>query len=100
MNTVQLAIFSGANEQAGLWEVVSDISTQMSIGRVEALERLKGELDFIKSREDIYFVRSSALYSAQDCEAAPKEELLDLPVRFADFVDDGPFYYFSNMPQI
>lgn len=100
MNTVQTAIVQGSREQSGLWDVISDIAASGGLSRGESFERLKRELEFLESRDDIYLLRSAVLYSSHDCEVLDKRELLLLPQSVTEFDSEGPFYYLSNRPSI
>lgn len=100
MNTVQDVILRCAREQSGLWDVVGEIAELCAVSRVEALKRLKAELDFVKSTDEIYLLRSRSLYASEGCEVLSKEELTSIPDDFAEFRKNGPFYYLSNVTNI
>lgn len=100
MNAVQAAIVHGSREQSGLWDVIRDISAACAVSRGEAFEQLKRELKFLKSRDDIYLLRSTELYLSDSCEVLNKGDLLLLPQSVMEFDKDGPFYYLSNRSHI
>lgn len=100
MNKIQFAIFVGAKEESGIWEVIMDVCGFMGVTKGSAFELIKNEFDFINSHEEIYLVYSEQLYDSENCKVLPKNNLLSLTLFDVEFHEEGPFYYISSFPGI
>jgi hypothetical protein len=100
MSNIQDAIYVGSHEQSGVWEVLSDISSSLGVSREKAFALIQNELNFITSRNDIFFIKSQQLYQTAQCEVIDPETLAVLELEDVEFKEAGPFYYFSNVPGI
>ena len=100
MNPIQEAILVGSREQSGVWDILSDISGTLNVDTNTAFRLLKSEYDFIKSRNDIFFIFSEKLYESDGSKVLDKSELLNVDLNDVLFVEGGAFYYFSNVPGI
>lgn len=84
-----------ANEEDGIWDLVSFISQKYEVLRLEAFEKIQKEIDYLIEREDIYFLKSEKLYDPKTCQVINKKELLNLTLDDVEFREEGPFYYLS-----
>ena len=97
-NPVQEAIFVGAHEEAGLWEVLIDIVDDMHVDRLTAFELLKEEIDYLLERNDIYLIYSETLTGFEKAEMINKNSILSLELDDIEFHEEGPFYFFFSSP--
>ena len=84
-----------ANEEDGIWDLITDVTQEYKISREEALQKIKKEIDYLIERDDIYFLKSKKLYDENTCEVLEKKILLNLTLKDLEFKEDGPFYYLS-----
>ena len=96
MNDIQQAIFVGAQEESGIWEILNDISRIKGISGNDALALIKNEFAFLLSRDDLFLVRSEKLYDSDTCQIIDKRKILELTLADVGFKTEGPFYYFSS----
>jgi len=99
-NFVQEAIFVSSREESGLWEVLADVIDDMHVSPNEAFELLKGEMDYLQGQDDIFLIYSTKLYDTNTSRVLDKKELLNLTLEDVEFKEEGPFYYFSSVPEI
>jgi hypothetical protein len=99
-NLVQKAILLNSLEEGGLWEVISYISQDMQTDRKAAFSLIQSEMNYLLSQEDIYLIYSTKLYDTATCRVLDKRDLLNLTLEDVEFKEEGPFYYFSSVPEI
>lgn len=100
MNNIQEAIFIGSREESGIWEVLNDIADSLEVSRENAFSLIQDEVDFLIDRDDIFLIKSKRLYESEGCEVLNPMKLVDLNLVEVEFREEGPFYYFSNLPII
>jgi hypothetical protein len=100
MNRIQEAIFVGSREESGIWEVLNDIADSLGVDREMAFSLVRGEVGFLAAREDIFLIKSKRLYESDGCVVLDPRTLADLTLNDVEFREEGPFYYFSNVPMI
>lgn len=100
MNSVQEAIFFGSREESGIWEVLNDVVTSSGVSRERAFSLLQDEVAFLLARDDIFLIKSLRLYESDGCTLLEPGALADLTLDDVEFREEGPFYYFSNVPII
>ncbi|ROQ28718.1 hypothetical protein [Gallaecimonas pentaromativorans] len=100
MSGVKEAIVTGAHEESGIWDILTDIVDSESVDREEALTMLKDEISFIKERTDVYLIKSDNLYDSDTSVVIKKDELLGLTIEDVEFKVNGPYYYLSNVPGV
>jgi hypothetical protein len=100
MNDVQKAIFVGAREGSGVWEILNDITNSLDVSRQRAFCLIQNELNFLMARDDIFFIKSEHLYKSDSCSVLNMKTLTNLTLNDVEFKESGPFYYFSNIPAI
>lgn len=100
MTPTQSLIVQSAHEESGLWEVINELAGGSGISREEAFELLKGEVEFLESRPDIYLIRWRRLYDPESCEVLEKRVLQGLTLGEVEVHEEGPFYYVSIGPTV
>lgn len=100
MNSIQEAILVGSREESGIWEVINDVADSLGISRGLAFSYIKAELNFIIERKDVFLIKSDRLFESDGCVVLESSSLADLLLDDVEFNDNGPFYYFSNVPEI
>jgi len=100
MNSIQDAIFVGSREESGIWEVLNDVADSLGVSRERAFSLIQGEVNFLIARDDIFLVKSERLYEANGCIVLDPKALIGLSFDDVEFKEEGPFYYFSNVPMI
>lgn len=95
MNFIQNQIEALANEEDGIWDLISFVSQEYKISREQALEKIKSEIDYLIERDDIYLLMSQKLFDKNTCKILDKKELLNLTLEDVEFKEEGPFYYLS-----
>ncbi len=99
-NFVQKAILLSSLEESGIWEALIDIVDDVHVDRSNAFGLLKSEINYLIAQDDIYLVYSEKLYDTGTSKALDKKELLKLTLEDVEFREEGPFYYFSSVPEI
>lgn len=100
MNSIQEAIFIGSREESGIWEVLNDIAGSLGVSREKAFSLVQNEVSFLSEREDIFLIKSERLYESEGCIVLHPMVLANLALDDVEFREEGPFYYFSNVPMI
>ncbi|MGO2135656.1 hypothetical protein [Marinobacter sp.] len=100
MNEAQEAIYIGSKEQSGIWEVINDIANSLKISREEAFFLIQKEVNFLQGTKDIFFIKSQKIYDSRDCIVLDPCQLKSMKLCDVEFSEEGPFYYFSNLPSI
>jgi hypothetical protein len=99
-NEPQLAIFICSREEDGVWDAVTDVVQNMKVDRKTAFLLIQSELDYLQQQDDMYLIYSAKLYDTATSKVLDKKELLNLTLEDVEFKEEGPFYYFSNVPEI
>ena len=99
-NDIQYAVFVSSKEESGLWETLIDIVDDLNVSRKEAFKLLQSEIKYLEENDDIYLIYSEKLYDTENCKVLDKKELLNLTLEDIEFKEEGPFYYFSSVPEI
>lgn len=100
MNSIQEAIFVGSREESGIWEVLNDVAGSLGISRDRAFSLIQDEVGFLAARDDIFLIKSERLYESDGCTVLDSLTLTNLTLDDVEFREDGPFYYFSDVPMI
>lgn len=100
MNSIQEAIFVGSREESGIWEVLNDVVASSGVSREKAFSLIQDEVVFLLSRDDIFLIKSLRLYKSDGCAVLDPRSLANLTFDDVEFREEGPFYYFSNVPMI
>ena len=99
-NYIQKSILLSSLEESGLWEALIDIVDDVNVSRKEAFKLLQSEIKYLEENDDIYLIYSEKLYDTENCKVLDKKELLNLTLEDIEFKEEGPFYYFSSVPEI
>jgi len=99
-NFVQKAMLLSSLEESGLWEALIDIVDDMNVSRKKAFKLLQDEINYLIAQDDIYLIYSEKLYDTETSKVLDKKELLNLTLEDVEFKEEGPFYYFSSVPEI
>lgn len=99
-NFVQKAMLLSSLEESGIWEALIDIVDDMHVSRAEAFKLLQGEIDYLQKQDDIFLIFSEKLNDTATSKVLDKKELLNLTLEDVEFKEEGPFYYFSSVPEI
>ncbi len=97
---LQGIIVLNALEEEGIWDVVTEVVQKLSVSRLKAFDLIKSEIDFIEATSRVYLIYSKKLYDTVTCKVLDKKELLNLTLEDVEFKEEGPFYYFSSVPEI
>lgn len=97
---LQGIIVLNALEEEGIWDVITEVAQKLSVSRTEALKLIQSEIKFIEATNRIYVIYSEKLYDTATSKVLDKKELLNLTLEDVEFKEEGPFYYFSNVPEI
>jgi hypothetical protein len=97
---LQRIIVLNSLEEEGIWDVITEVAQILSASRLEAFELIKSEIDFIGAASRIFLIYSEKLYDTATCKVLDKKELLNLTLEDVEFKEEGPFYYFSSVPEI
>lgn len=100
MNSIQEAIFVGSREESGIWDVLNDVAGSLGVSRERAFSLIQDEVSFLTARDDIFLVKSERLYESDGCTVLDPRMLASLTLDDVEFRQEGPFYYFSNVPMI
>ncbi|MEM7617626.1 MAG: hypothetical protein AAF195_04520 [Pseudomonadota bacterium] len=99
-NFVQFIFLTNSLEEEGLWDAVAELSQIEEITKTKALELLKSEIKYFEQHDDMYLIYSKKLYDTGTSKVLDKKELLNLTLEDVEFKEEGPFYYFSTVPEI
>lgn len=99
-NFTQFIFLTNSLEEAGLWDAVSELAQIEDITQEAALQFLKNEIDYFLKHDDMYLIFSEKLYDSATAKVLDKRVLLNLTLQDVEFKEQGPFYYFSSVPEI
>jgi hypothetical protein len=99
-NFAQFIFLTNSLEEEGVWNAVAELSQIEEITKSQALQMLKDEIEYFFKHNDMYLIYSAKLYDTATSKVLDKKELLNLTLEDVEFKEEGPFYYFSNVPEI
>ena len=99
-NYIQKSVLLSSLEESGLWDSLQYIIQDMHTDNKKSLKLLQSEIKYLEENDDIYLIYSEKLYDTENCKVLDKKELLNLTLEDIEFKEEGPFYYFSSVPEI
>lgn len=99
-NFTQFIFLTNTLEELGMWEAVAELAQIENVSKNQAFQMLKDEIDYFLKHDDMYLIFSEKLYDTATSKVLDKRELLNLTLEDVEFKEQGPFYYFSNVPEI